>query len=176
VSIALHGMHGLFEVLDTADEGDDDKIRHEPVRLMQSAFREFLTDHERSKHFSINPILHHGDLAQFCLTIATRMLKQDMCSLGDLSFSQPNSSYSDLAARCNNTIPSALRYACRHWASHLLHTSFRTSVVSNLRTFADKSLKPWIETLSLLDELHLAVMSMKIVKQRLKVSSSRLSI
>ena len=172
VSRALEGLHGFFDVPDSNDEGDDYnlKMRDEPIRLMHSEFREFLTDHERSKQFSLDPVLSHGDLAHFCLTIATRLLKQNVCDLEQRSYSE-----SDLKQRCNLCIPSALRYACRYWASHLLHTSFRASIVSDLRMFVDKALKPWIETLSLLGDLHIAVASLKAVQQWLKVSSVRLS-
>lgn len=56
---------------------DDDT----PVKLMHSVFRDFLTDHERAKHFSVDLIQCHRDIAHFCLKLMTVHLKRDICRL-----------------------------------------------------------------------------------------------
>ena len=139
VQLHLQELHSVFLVPNNLDE---------PVRSYHTSFRDFLMDPRRSSSHVINQQMHHGNISSFSLRLMTKELRRDPCGIRDSS--KLNSEIPDLHHMCKDSIPGAVRYACRYWAVHLSKSIPNSTQLADLRAFASKSLLYWFETLSLL--------------------------
>ena len=121
------------------------------------SFPDIITDSSRCSdpRFYISPD-NHIDLFLRCLELMERSLKKNMCSIPDFFL---NSEMEDLAERIEaGGIRGALEYACRYWFKHLILTEYRTSdALSALRDFLEKRFIFWLEVLSVLGVVDVAV-------------------
>ena len=68
----------------------------------------------------------------------------------------------DLEGRVKNALPSELRYACLHWASHMMATGQADEkCLSLLNKFTRGRLLNWMEAMSLLGEVPRAILMMR---------------
>jgi hypothetical protein len=99
----------------------------DPIKIFHPSFSDFVRIRCMDPHFRVDERVHHELLAVQCLKTMNRCLKQNICSLNDISLL--NSEVSDLTARLDRHAPMELRYACRHWMAHLGRTSHATEAL-----------------------------------------------
>ncbi|KAG8934377.1 hypothetical protein FRC02_010122 [Tulasnella sp. 418] len=164
----------------------------EPVRVCHHSFPNYLTERCLDPRFAIDPSLHHGRLALACLDILNSFLKRDICQIPN-PFAK-NSDVPDLGGRLAKAVLPHHKYACRYWAQHLQATlskseakgkpgesnqeandGFQTNLLEAVDKFAKEKLLQWLEVLSLLGWLDVAIPALKATESWLKVHKASLS-
>jgi hypothetical protein len=125
------------------------------IRPLHLTLREFLVDKERCKNpdFLIDRQLHHLNVAESCLRIMNKALHPDMCKLGDASKDEVE----DLARIVNEHVPPHVQYACAFWFAHAVENEPNAEVQRLLCVFCKEKLLAWVEVMSLMNRLHLAM-------------------
>lgn len=162
--ILLH-LHSVLIVPESTD-GE--------IRLLHPSFHDFLTNPKRCSdlRLHVNPEEHHARLAEGCLHTLLNELKHDPCHVGNLWLA--NDDIPNLPDRLREFIPSQLRYACRHFISHLSQALPNREILAELvDAFCDRQLLVWVETLSLLGEVDDSIMSLRTLQDWYKVSVYR---
>ena len=127
-------------------------------QIYHPSFPDFITDPDRCEDADlvIIPHDHHRRLATRCLFLMMEHLKRDICGINDSS--KLNSEVEGLQERAKRAIPPWLRYALFHWGTHLEQSPQGDSQVKEgLESFCTKSLLYWIEALSVLDRMEVAI-------------------
>lgn len=146
----------------------------ELTKVYHKSFPDYLTDPNRCKDptFYINPDVHHANIARKCLELMEKELKKNICGLSPYSM---NKDVEDLSIRRGKCISGALEYACRFWAQHLRSCSSVGAddqlTLTLLKTFFEKHLLHWLEVLSILSELRIAVCCLDFLKEWLAKAS-----
>jgi len=123
----------------------------DPITLLHTSFRDFLTDHDRSKSYYIDTSLHHDGLALSCLRVMMDELCFNICQLETSHLS--NDDVVDLATRTKKHISSQLSYSCRFWADHVCTTTFTLDISAKVKEFFSTKLLYWLEVLSLIKKV-----------------------
>jgi hypothetical protein len=148
------------------------KKDEEPIRVWHPSFPEFLKDDSRSSNFFIEPSARNRHIVLHCLECMNNSLKEDICGVNDPS--KLNSEIVDLKLRVQARIPSELQYSCIHWVSHLLclRSSDEASeqILESIQLFTFNHLLHWIEVLSLLQRLDVAIPALKQAREWCMVS------
>ena len=159
ISTTLRFLHSLLSVPDSEDE---------PMQVFHKSFPDFLTDPSRCKdpRFFVDPGVHHEDILFSCLDLMKTHLKKNICDLDDYAVL---SQVEDLSARRERCIGSSLEYACRFWARHLASVPgdgpHAERVQEAIDEFFAKRLLCWIEVLSIVGHLGVAVHAINDVRQ-----------
>lgn len=146
--------------------------RSEPIRIMHPSFPEYLMDPNRCKNpdFLVHPPTQHARIASCCLEAILTSVRRDMCGVGDSLVL--NEDVVDLTARLDTYIPEEVRYACRHFGSHLQASEGRESeLLPKVRIFFKERVLEWLEVLSLLGRLRDASPNLRAVRNWLSVGS-----
>ncbi|KIJ43767.1 hypothetical protein M422DRAFT_228985 [Sphaerobolus stellatus SS14] len=137
-------------VLDIPD--DDNSL----VLIFHASFPDYLLDKSRSHKYHLDPTEPHVELASKCLE-KMNDLSWNICKMETRKML--NSEVSEDVIR--KSIPDDLKYACTFWASHLdaskLASNGGASITKKLENFVEDHLLNWLECLSLMKELHIAV-------------------
>jgi hypothetical protein len=163
VHFALYRLHAVLLVPPAGSNN--------PIRVFHPSFSDFVTNPSRcmDRRFLLVPRAIHNRLAQRCLVIMSTQLMQNICDLEDPS--KPNSSI-DIAMRVKNNISPELQYACAHWSTHITLGSAPATAVDLfplVSNFVYERLLTWIEVLSLLNKLDLAIHALKLIETWCKV-------
>jgi hypothetical protein len=149
----------------------------EPVRLMHLSFPDFLSDPLRCFELSgyvVEPESDHLRIVESCLEHMNRLLRYDMCHIGDPSLL--NAEVADLKDRLIRYISASLHYSCRfwvtHWLEHIRAAGSQSKVPSAMEEFCSEHLFHWIEVLSLTGDLHSLQQVMPELISAIKVSYS----
>ena len=159
ISTTLRFLHSLLNVPDSEDE---------PIRVFHNSLPDFLTDRARCKdeRFFIDPSVHHEGIFFSCLHLMGRRLKKNICDLEDHTVL---SEVEDLPARRKRCIGSSLEYACRFWTRHLANVPSdgpgAKRVQEAIDEFFTKRLLCWIEVLSVMGHLRVAVKAIDDIRQ-----------
>ena len=159
ISTTLRFLHSLLNVPDSEDE---------PIRVFHKSFPDFLTDRTRCKddRFFVDPAVHHEEILFSCLDLMKKRLKKNICNLRDYAVL---SEVEDLPARRNTYIGSSLEYACRFWARHLASVPadgpHAKRMQEEIDEFFAKRLLCWIEVLSIVGRLGVAVYAINEIRQ-----------
>jgi hypothetical protein len=149
-------MRSLHSVLLVPDNKED------PIQIFHKSFPDFLTDPERckDKRFFVNPSIHHQEILLSCLDLMKERLKRNICGLDDLV---SLGKVEDLPVSRKTHIGDTLGYACQFWTRHLLEIPSNSSDVGEVHKAIDNFfttlLLYWIEALSLMENLDVAVYS-----------------
>jgi len=138
-----------------------------PVQLLHSSFRDYLTDHSRSKKFYIDTSLHKNNLAFSTLQIMKVELHFNICGLE--SSYLLNSDVFDLAEKIKKSISSALLYSCQYWATHVEATVFDPELANQIREFLNQQFLFWVEVLSLTKTVQLAAPALSSIMRWISV-------
>jgi len=142
--------------------------RAKEIRVFHKSFPDFLQDPNRCR----DPRLHidcptrHGDMALCCLHLVGK-LKINPCGLPPFVM---NEDVSDREQLLMEKLGSGLRYACKHWSTHLISSSssreYDDQLMTPISTFFDRAVFPWMEVMSLEGHLEGVVHSMSRVSNR----------
>ena len=163
VSPLLLSIHSLLIIQEDVDH---------PVRPFHKSFPDFITDPNRctNPRFHVSPPDHHLEVSIACFNLMDRTLKKNLCKLPD---GVANSDVRDLKERIRRYIEPALRYACRSWHTHLAGAhpaSINTpEVTSALHRFLERQFLSWLEILSVLGVVKIAVDALRAVMDLLEV-------
>lgn len=128
---------------------------NDPIILLHTSFRDFLTEASRGGGFLIDLPGAHKQLALASLRIMHTHLKFNICEF-ETSY-QRNCEILDLAKRIQDHIPAHLSYACRYGIKHacaslLVLVAINDGIWSgSMKTLLTRDLLHWLEALSLLD-------------------------
>ena len=142
------------------------------ISIFHASFREFIVDPARcGDGHHVDPAEGHEMLTVKCLQLLNRSLRRNICNLPEDMIGALAHEIPDLSV-----IPEALRYSCLHWASHLpdgfSHSLANvSSMLENLRTFANEHLLHWFECLSVLGGLETGLKSLGKGNEMLSVSA-----
>jgi hypothetical protein len=153
---ALKGMKSVLIVPESEDE---------TVRVWHPSFPDFMGDPSRctDNRFVVNREDHHRRLAICCLKRMSS-LTRDICKIGDSL--KLNDEIDDLETRVSIYIPADLRYACLHWASHLVHSPPTSDApLDLLESFLFEHLLHWFEVLSLLGQSGIGVSALRQIRR-----------
>jgi hypothetical protein len=123
----------------------------DPVTLLHTSFRDFLTDHSQSGSYYINTSLWENHLALSSLRVMAEELCFNICQL-ETSYLF-NDEVVDLATRTKKYISSQLSYSCCFWADHIHATSFTLDISVKVKEFLETKLLYWLEVLSLMKRI-----------------------
>lgn len=133
-----------------------------PVRIHHKSFSDYLTDHRRCIHesFYIDRTIYHAEIAIACLDYLKNHLRKNICSLPRYTM---NSVMSITTRR--ECIGEALEYASRFWVRHVCEAAGTGEHLGRLLPVVHEFLQErqvlWIEVLSLLDDIHHSVFSLR---------------
>ena len=129
----IHALQGVQSIIMVPEDDE------QPVRLLHTSLRDFLTTQARSQHLFINPATCHLSMATDCLSAMT-------AHHGDVNY------YTGI-----------LRYAARNWCYHLLSAvkegggvyllSQDDAFVNTLISFLSRSFDPWMN--SIIFQIHI---------------------
>ncbi len=155
VVILLRRLGSLLSNVNSSDEGL-------PIIPLHTSFRDFLRNKEKSGDFYVSLRDAHCQLGHFCVSLLLKDLKFNICNLESSYLA--NKDVKDLRSRVDKHIPPALLYACRFWGDHLEHIGFETDLFGKLRTFFEKKFLFWLEVLSLISDVGLALAACSALK------------
>jgi hypothetical protein len=126
-------------------------------QIYHKSFPDFITDAERcrmDKRFLITPKEHHSRIADNCLQIMNRHLRENICDLGYPERYRDNSKVRHLT---DGRVLQELSYACIYWAEHLSHAETENNeLIQQVENFALNHILNWLEVLSLIGRLDVA--------------------
>jgi hypothetical protein len=145
-------LNKLSSVIST---GETDTL----LRISHQSFADFLTDPERSKSFFIDPKKQNLRLAQLCVRTMIHGLRFNICDL-ETSYLF-NNEVPGLPSRIQAAIPPHISYSCRFWGQHLQgtpNTNPEANILfADIKYFLRNDILYWLEVLSLIKEVSVAV-------------------
>jgi hypothetical protein len=146
---------------------------HTPIRLLHSSFHEFLTNSARSGAYFIN--LGSGDydsiLAHSTLRVMNTRLAFNMCQL-KTSYCL-NKEDENFDGYTQQYLSLDLVYSVQYWAEHLRHLQFSISLQQEIKKLLEDKALFWIESLSLLNQVHRVVPLLAIAKSWVSAVSNK---
>ncbi|KAL5636343.1 hypothetical protein ACGC1H_004978 [Rhizoctonia solani] len=125
------------------------------IKFHHPSFKDFVTDTSRAGRFHIRLNQYEAEPAVCCLQVMQRDLRFNICELETSHLL--NSEVPDLKQRIDTHIGPTLKYACMHWIDHFIASPTQT-LVEAIRTFMEgPQLIYWIEALSLLGSINVAI-------------------
>ncbi|KAG8965671.1 hypothetical protein FRC03_000306 [Tulasnella sp. 419] len=133
------------------------------IRLVHHSAQSFFTDINRCRdtRFMIDPTICHTNLTLQCLNRMTESLRRNM--LGRENPVEVNSDITDLPSLLEAAgVAETVKYACRHWATHLQFASPRSQKLNDaIKRFFETTVLPWLEVMSLLGHYDEALTSLQ---------------
>ncbi|KAG9081756.1 hypothetical protein FS749_007415, partial [Ceratobasidium sp. UAMH 11750] len=135
-----------------------DEKRDDAIRVSHPSFMDFITNRSRSKELCVDLEQQNTILAECCLETMTSELRFNMCRLETSHLL--NRDVLGLEARVRDAIGPHLDYSCVYWTGHLV-AARKQRMDGPLRAFLfEPRLIYWIEALSLLGKLSVALSSL----------------
>ncbi|KAJ7796180.1 hypothetical protein B0H14DRAFT_82631 [Mycena olivaceomarginata] len=156
----LRRVHSILTVPPT----DQDSIR-----VIHKSFSDFLVDPSRcsNNHFLVKPRLQQTLIAKACLQ-TLQALERNICGIEPEEESLINSEIPNLAQRVRDHILPHLQYSCRQWANHLRVAEVDQEIWDLLERFCKQKLLHWLEALSLLGDLDIAIEALQFAREALE--------
>lgn len=139
------------------------------LRVSHQSFSEFLLHEERSKEFAIDKGQQNYIMVLQCLKIMHKKLKFNICRLKSSHI--PNIQVEGLSKQIKKEITPDLVYACQFWWIHFQQLEEPTdkTVTKAIKEFLNVHLLHWLEVLSLIKEVPIAVRALITVADQYKV-------
>jgi hypothetical protein len=147
-----------------------DRSSNGGIRVRHLSVIDFLTGPECPEELRIDIQDANGQLGHRCLITMAKQLEFNICKLETSCLL--NAEIRDLDDRVQEKISDALQYSCMHWSSHLCSDSLPASehVCELLSTFLSGTrLLYWLEVLSLLGKVPVAIQALRLMKANFKV-------
>lgn len=154
VPTTLHHLHSVIFA---------PKDLQEAPRIHHPSFSDFIRDPSRcsDERFFVNTEKQEGQLALRCLQLLNKSLKRGMLDGADKNVFF-DSEIVQLHQKVQDALSKELQYACRYWAAHLAKgPAGDTELMASLNEFAFRCLLWWLEALSLLGDVGLAITAMQ---------------
>ncbi|OBZ74727.1 Vegetative incompatibility protein HET-E-1 [Grifola frondosa] len=140
-----------------------DKTSDAKIHPLHASFPQFLLDENRctNEMFWVDSCARNSRWAAACLSTLndSGLLRRNVCDLPDPLLHKDE--VSNLSTHVNTHLPvhTGIQYACLHWATHLRGSGSQDVVVlvQYLETFCRERLLFWIEALSMMGRLDVAV-------------------
>jgi hypothetical protein len=130
-----------------------------PIRPLHTSFRDFLTTSSRSEEWHVGLREGHDIMSLGSVRVMNRSLHFNICRV-ETSYKR-NAELPSIAIK---HVPESVRYAARYWTNHFSSNSHTSAVGDSLRAetsgFIRQKLLAWLELLSVLRYIHLAVQSL----------------
>ena len=158
----LSTIRSLHSVLLVPDNMED------PILTFHKSFPDFLTDPKRCEDrlFFVEPTVHHMEIVLSCLNLMEERLKKNICGLDDYAVL---SEVQDISDRMKIHIGDALEYVCCFWTKHLLNIPHSSPGIEKvwqaIDMFSTTHLLFWIEALSMMGNLSIAVHALNDIQQ-----------
>jgi hypothetical protein len=155
VKSALGSLHAVISVPQSLDA---------PVSTFHASFPDCLAEPTRSLHHFLPPSQSHEMLSKSCLSLLNSSLKENICNLQGRP---ANDTIADEMISAH--IPEGLSYACIYLASHLTGSGTEETQISDevyqlLDIFLRDHILHWMECLSLLGQLRVAIESLRVIE------------
>ncbi|QRW13889.1 hypothetical protein RhiLY_12888 [Ceratobasidium sp. AG-Ba] len=136
----------------------EDKAAGNAVRVYHPSFADFISNRARSRRFHVEPEEQNTQMAECCLRTMINELKFNICALEDSHVA--NREVPDLKSRVQIAISEQLVYSCLHWSSHVAAMPAGTlrELLGNF--VLERPFLYWIEALSLMSKLDVALSSL----------------
>jgi len=163
-------LNKLSSVVST---GESDKL----LRISHQSFADFLTDPQRCpESFVIDRKKQSLRLTQFCIQVMMHELRFNICGLETSHLFNDN--VPDLSKRVQSAIHPHLSYSCRFWGQHLQGASNADPeapmLFTDIKCFLHNHILYWLEVLSLIKEVAVAVPALISAAQWIRVRFSLL--
>jgi hypothetical protein len=135
-----------------------------PVRPLHASFRDFITIPERSGPYCVDLSPQHLRLAHACIRVMRTQLKFNICHL-QTSYLR-NHEIIGLEDLTKRHISDSLSYSCQFWPDHV-HLSLQSensALFDELRRFLEENLMFWLEVMSLLGRLAIALSGLRLLR------------
>jgi hypothetical protein len=132
----LDNLHAILDIPE--DQGN-------PLRLHHPSFRDFLLDRQRcdDTNFWVDEKQAHQTLAENCIGLMSRTLKQDMCN-----FNKPGTLVVDAQRdQVKQFVPPEVQYACLYWVEHLAKSGTQLCDDDQVHHFLQEHFLHWLEAL-----------------------------
>jgi hypothetical protein len=137
----MQDLHALLDI-----PGGVDRV----IRLHHPSFRDFLLNRRRccDSYFWVDEKQAHVALADNCIQLMSKLLKQDICGLG-----APGTLVADVPEdKLEQHLPPELRYACLYWVQHIDQIRHHIKYGDSTDVFLRKHFLHWLEAMSLVGE------------------------
>lgn len=140
VKDVLADLHPIFQI-SSSDAS-------EPVRLHHPAFRDYLLDRHRCQNanFHVDEKQIHEVLAKSCIRVMKAYLRRDICGVGSPGTLRKTVD----RGRIEESIPTALQYACLYWVDHCRISGMILQDNDEVHRFVQEHFLYWLEVMSLL--------------------------
>ncbi|OSC98368.1 WD40 repeat-like protein [Trametes coccinea BRFM310] len=158
IGFVLDVVERLRSVLSFSAEGDIRSM----IRIIHLSFTDFLVNPERCKspQFLVKPSIQQAFIALRCLKLMQGALRYNICEVPWGHTHLLNHEIPGLPDRIARHLPPSLQYACRYWLRHLSLADVGEELLAALESFCNTHLLHWLETLSLLGYVEIAVESL----------------
>jgi hypothetical protein len=146
LKLVLADFHSVIDIPSSSDL---------PVRIFHASFSDYLMTRNRSQANWLDIQESHGALALQCLRCMNSWLHENIC--GIVRGQAISTIGKDVVEQA---IPIHCQYASIHWAAHLSLVTLGThhsNIISELQIFSSKHMLHWLECLSLIGKLDVAV-------------------
>jgi hypothetical protein len=160
VQQTLDSLHAIFDVPEDLSK---------PIQTLHLSFRDFLVDSARCPdiRFQIDQQQVHHDLLDRCLNLMKRSLQKNVCQIsGQGCFVDEVSE-----AALSQYLPLGLRYACRHWISHVEQGRVCLSDNGPVHNFLRQYCPYWLEVMGFIRKIPEATTMIIQMKSLIEVSS-----
>lgn len=132
----LKDLHAILDI---------PKVDAYPLRFHHPSFRDFLLSKDRCKdsEFWVDENQAHQLLADGCIQLMSRSLKQDICSVDTTGIFVANLERS----RVERSLPSEVQYACCYWIEHVQKSSAQLRDDGQVHRFLQEYFLYWLEAL-----------------------------
>ena len=129
-----------------------------PIQLHHPSFRDFLVDPKRcvDREFLVHEEESHQVLADKCIQLMKRSLKQDICSSD-----APGMLVAHVDAKCiEQSLSPEFRYACYYWTEHVQRSGAQLCDNGWVHGFLQKHFLHWLEALGWLGKISISIHAM----------------
>lgn len=145
-----------------------------PIRLHHPSFRDFLLDHKRctDREFMVFEEQAHSILADRCMQLMQKLLKQDICGLDAPGMLAADVDRSLVEQRLSPDI----QYACCYWMGHFQRSGTRPRDNDTVHEFLQNHLLHWLEALGWIGKTSVGIHAMVALESLIPVSNIYCSI
>ena len=147
-------LSSLYSLIYIPSQGSDNT----PISTFHASFYDFISNQIHLSRHYLDPCISHKHIAHQCLMLMNKVWSQEVkiCYLEE--------------RKCTD-IPESLAYACSNWTMHFTYHDLGEP--DELNDFFQKHLLRWIDCLSVLRKLGIAMYSLDKLKNWANVSNSQ---